>query len=102
MCLWLLWACQKKTGEKYVSFRYTQIVCDEHWATGATDSATVVSVRRYLDSLELAPLDVQVRNDGESDACGICFCRTGKRFYVTTIYEEERVRRYGVIGFQQL
>ncbi|RYZ00518.1 MAG: hypothetical protein EOO11_01300 [Chitinophagaceae bacterium] len=103
LVLGLLGACKEKVmSDRFLSFRYAQTGCSDPWPAGGNDSATGTLVRAYLDSLGLAPVSIEIRADGVAELCNACSCKTGKRIYVSTLYQESLIRRYADIGFERL
>jgi len=97
-------ACTKNKplGEKqYVTVIYKQTFCSDPWVTGSNDSLTLINVANYLDSSGLYVAGLTIKQDGTSEACQACNCKTGKTIYVSTFNTKNLKVKYMRIGFEQ-
>ncbi|MCX6316867.1 MAG: hypothetical protein NTW29_06235 [Bacteroidetes bacterium] len=99
----LLFSCERdiKIGDKYVTLSRKQTYCADPWPMAASDSLTLENVKAYINANNLYIADLTIRLDTAPDLCAACFCKTGKTIYVSTLYSDTMVARYGRIGFTQ-
>jgi len=97
-------ACTKNKpiGEnQYVTVNYKQTLCSDPWVTASNDSLTLINVANYLNSSGLYVAGLTIKQDGTSEVCQACNCKTGKTIYVSTFNTENLKVKYMRIGFEQ-
>jgi hypothetical protein len=103
LALIFLSGCRKEPIGKnsYIKLYYKQTSCSDPWATGTTDSLTLVNVAAHLNSLNLYIAGLSILNDDTAEACSACTCKTGKTIYVSTFNSDSLKAQYTRIGFKQ-
>jgi hypothetical protein len=66
------------------SFKYAQTSCADAWQTGSSDSITCINVSQFLISKNIFARGVFIKNDGVSELCNACNCKTGNNIYLST------------------
>ncbi len=96
-------ACNKSApigDDEYVTLSYKQTFCSDPWATGSTDSLTLVNVAEYLNSEDLYIASLSIKQDSSPEMCYACTCKTGKTIFVSTLNSETLKAKYIEIGFK--
>jgi hypothetical protein len=97
-----LFACknEKIIQDNYITLAYKQTQCADAWATGATDSITVLNVSNYLNAQNVYIASLNIKQVNTPDLCNACICKTGKIIYVTTFDNDALKQKYQALGFQ--
>ncbi|TAE49944.1 MAG: hypothetical protein EAZ89_13200 [Bacteroidetes bacterium] len=62
---------------------YNETQCADPWQRGATDSLTFAAITAYLDSNDIAVIQIGVENDSTgAQVCQACNCTSGNVFKV--------------------
>ena len=98
----IIYACKKEKiiQDNYTTLTYKQTQCADAWATGITDSITLVNVANYLNSQNVYVASLSIKAVNPADLCNACICKTGKLIYVTTFDETTLKQKYLALGFQ--
>ena len=97
-------SCQKNNpilSDKYITLAYPQTYCTDPWVTVlADDSLTLKNVSAYLTSNNLYIANLSIKRDSLPGTCSACYCKTGKKIYVTTLESDSLLAKYNRIGFK--
>jgi hypothetical protein len=98
----VFFACKKNKiiRDDYISLGYHQTQCSDAWATGTTDSITLVNVANYLNTQNIYFAGLSIKQVNPADLCLACTCKTGKIIYVSTFYDNTMKQKYQALGFK--
>ncbi len=95
--------CKKQSPilkTEYTTITYKQTSCADAWATGSTDSLSIVNLVNYLNTKNLYIAGCNIKQDFAPDNCYACTCLTGKVYYVFTFNNKEMLAQYAALGFR--
>lgn len=103
LLLVIMFACNKNDQpgkNQYVTLSYKQTYCSDPWRYSGTDSLALLSVEHFLDSSGLYAAGLNITQDGTSETCLACACKTGKTIFVSTLNDTTIKAKYLAIGFR--
>ena len=74
--------CNKQQSTNIIRVYYNETKCSDKWgSSNIPENEKKQNIIMYFENLGIRIYDIQIVNDGTSEECKACFCKTGYRIH---------------------